>query len=115
MLQPSYVHSSASRLTRTLPDDNAVFVHSPYAMEWDVMDDFVLVVEREGVRSLRVEADGCERNDVRVVDDAVVVTEREFAFAELDVPLDAMEQFLDRLHVAPSMMSELLVGRHVSG
>lgn len=34
------------------------------------------------------------------MDDPVVVTDREFAFAKLDVPLDAMEQFLKRLHTA---------------
>ena len=38
------------------------------------------------------------------VDDAVVVPNGEFAFAKLDVPLDAMEQFLERLHVASFMM-----------
>ena len=36
--------------------------------------------------------------------DPVVVTDREFAFAKLDVPLDAMKQFLERLHGESFMM-----------
>ncbi|HLF24212.1 MAG TPA: hypothetical protein VI565_09855 [Burkholderiales bacterium] len=34
---------------------------------------------------------------MRVAYDSVVVAKREFAFTELDVPTDAMEQFLERL------------------
>lgn len=34
------------------------------------------------------------------MDDPVVVTDGEVAFAKLDVPLDAMEQVVERLHTA---------------
>ena len=47
------------------------------------------------------------------MDDPVVVTERELAFAKLDVPLDAMEQFLERLHVASFMMHRPVVGDEI--
>lgn len=52
-----HLHSSASRASRSLPNGNAILVHSTYAMQWDVMNDSVFVVEGKGVWSLRVETD----------------------------------------------------------
>ena len=91
-------------MPRTTPHDSTVFVDRAHAMEWNVTNDSVLVMEGEGVGPLRVEADRQERDELFFVDDPVVVTDREFAFAKLDVLLDAMKQFLERLHGASFMM-----------
>ena len=46
-----------SGMPRTAPDDNTVFIDRAHAMEWNMTNDSVLVLEREGGGSLRVEAD----------------------------------------------------------
>jgi hypothetical protein len=44
-------------MPRTAPDDHTVFVDRANAMEWNVTNDPVLVMEGECGGSLRVEAD----------------------------------------------------------
>ena len=76
-------------------------------MKWNVTDDAVFILEREHRPPLRVQADGRERDDALFVEHAIVITNRELAFAEFDVPPDAMEQVLERLHLAASYASGL--------
>ena len=67
-------------------------------------DDSVLTMEGEAVGG-RIHADRRKRDHLFLVEDPVVVTERELPSRELRVPLDAMKQFLKGLHLMVSTAS----------
>ena len=69
-------------------------------------DDSVLTMEGEAVGA-RIHADRRKRDHLFLVEDPVVVTERELPSRELRVPFDAMEQFLKGLHLVVPLFPRL--------
>lgn len=69
-----------------------------------MVDDPVLIAEGEGPPAPRVDVDRSERNNRFPANDSVVVAERELSLGKLGVPLDAMEQNVEGLHLTASMM-----------
>jgi hypothetical protein len=81
-----------------LPDDITGFVDRAHSTERNTGDDSVLSMQGEAVGA-RIHADRRERDHAFLVDDPVVIAEPELSSRELRVPLDAMEEFLEGLHL----------------
>jgi hypothetical protein len=73
-------------------------------MERDRDGDSILgILTMDGKAALpRIHADRRERDYSFLAGDAIVVTQGKLSLREFDIPLDAMEQFLDRLHCPAS-------------
>lgn len=75
-----------------LPDDSAIFVDRPHAMQRNRSQDTVLVFHREGSRLRGIERRRLKANNLFPSRDAVPVAEREHTSAELRIPFDAVDQ-----------------------
>ena len=89
--------STAISRTGTLPDYDAILEDRPYAVQRNLAEHTVLILHRKHSWALRIEADGCERDDLFLLSDPIVVAEGERALPVLGVPADAREQVLQRL------------------
>ena len=91
--------SIAIRRTGALPDHDAILVNCSHAMEGYVAHRAALILHREHAWVARIDGERCQRDELFLADDSVIVADGEHAIGKLGVPADASEQVLERLHL----------------
>ena len=81
---------------RSLPDHDSILVHSPHAVEWDLVYHAIIMFKREESGSAGIEVNRGEGDDSLPAGDPVVITEREAPLPEFGVPADAVKQRVER-------------------
>jgi hypothetical protein len=79
-------------------------------MQRDPMGGPLFILEGKSRRPLPIDIDRCKRDDPLLPRHSIVISERERAFGELGIPLDAMKELLKRLHAGlPEMVKDYVI------
>ena len=85
---------------RTVPDQFAVLVYLPDTVQRHAVQRAILIDEVEGKMIIRLKEQLAHRYPDHGVFDPVIVADHKIPFAELPVPANAAQQFMDRDHDA---------------